>query len=446
MAPESEDPGSYGLVQGILGLPRDKEAAMNRVHLRRFLSLSFLPTLGIWNLGGLAARGQTLPACVAGTVQTACTHGNVVFSNLSGVFASGYWRAQAATMDDPFNPGFSTGNIAETTHNGNLSESGSFTVATLSGMPAIAGISVTSTCGVTGAATASLSISTNNGQSLTLTCPSFTSQPVTPETSSVTQSITFAPVSSLTVTATASGAINGGSVTWTDISGQLSLNPVYDFPHLAFGGGWQTTLTYINYSPQTVSCQTTFLSDSGQPLNVPFGDEATASRSDTLQPGGSIHLQTQATGELAEGWAYAQCTGPIMASLLFRSYNGSAAMGEAGVNGMPAPAREFVTFAEYHTGVAWANPTNMPATVTIAALDAATGQAKGSTSFALPPNVHGANNIYNLFALSSTFSGSIQITATVPIVSLSLNFEMSPVFSSLPPGELPDGTTMAAGH
>ena len=45
----------------------------------------------------------------------------------------------------------------------------------------------------------------------------------------------------------------------------------YYFPHLALGGGWQTTITYTNYSPQTVTCETTFFSDSGGPLSVSFG-------------------------------------------------------------------------------------------------------------------------------------------------------------------------------
>ena len=40
-----------------------------------------------------------------------------------------------------------------------------------------------------------------------------------------------------------------------------------------------------------------------------------------------------------------------------------------------------------------------------------------------------------LFGLPS-FAGSIEITSTAPIVTLSLNAEADPVFSSLPPGEL----------
>ena len=40
-----------------------------------------------------------------------------------------------------------------------------------------------------------------------------------------------------------------------------------------------------------------------------------------------------------------------------------------------------------------------------------------------------------LFGLSS-FAGSVEVTSTEPIVTLSLNFEAAPVFSSLPPGEV----------
>ena len=262
-------------------------------------------------------------------------------------------------------------------------------------------------------------------------------------TSTVSRTITFAPVSSLTVSVTASGSISAGSVTWTDISGQLALNPVYYFPHLAFGAGYQTTLTYVNYSTQAVSCQTRFLSDTGAALTVPFTDGTGSSRTDNLQPGASIHVQTSApVSTNGGGWAEAQCTGPIQASLLYRYFNNGTPQGEAGVNAMSAPAREFVTFAESHTGIAWANPSSVSASVTITAIDAATGRSQGSTTFNLAPNAHGANNVGPLLSVPGTFSGSVQITSTAPIVSLSLNAEAFPVFSSLPPGDLADGTTL----
>ena len=53
---------------------------------------------------------------------------------------------------------------------------------------------------------------------------------------------------------------------------QLELSILYYFPHIALGGGWQTTFTYINHLTQAVTCETSFFSDSGDPLVVPFGE------------------------------------------------------------------------------------------------------------------------------------------------------------------------------
>ena len=217
----------------------------------------------------------------------------------------------------------------------------------------------------------------------------------------------------------------------------------YYFPHLAVGESWQTTITYINYSPQEVSCQTEFLSDHGSPLLVSFAGLGTViSRSDTLPPGGSVHQETnvELSAPLARGWARATCTGPLKASLLYRRRNSAGVpTGEAGVNAVTIPARRFVTFAEqgegrFGTGVAYANPSDTAALVTFTARDAA-GQTLTSVDQTLLPNGHDAQNMVDLFDLTS-FTGSLEVTSTEPIVSLSLNVEADPVFSSLPPGEV----------
>jgi hypothetical protein len=224
------------------------------------------------------------------------------------------------------------------------------------------------------------------------------------------------------------------------------LTSSYYFPQIAFGGGWQTTATYVNYSQQNVTCQTTFYSDSGAPLLVPFGGAPVSSRIDELAPGADLHQQTTAdvTAAVSGGWATAACSAPIKASMLYRFYKQGVAQGEAGVNAMTTPATEFVTFAETKTGVAYANPSTTAATVTVTVLSSA-GLALGSTVVQLAPNAHGAANLGPLLGLNS-FTGSVQITSTVPIVSLSLNAEAFPVFSALPPGDLPSGTPLATGH
>ena len=208
------------------------------------------------------------------------------------------------------------------------------------------------------------------------------------------------------------------------------------------GEGWQTTITYINYSAQEVSCQTEFLSDDGSPLMVSFADRGTVvSRPDVLPPGGSVHEETnvELNAPAALGWARATCSGPVKASLLYRRFEGEVPTGEAGVNAATVPATRFVTFAEkgegqYGTGVAYANPSATSALVTFTAKDA-DGETLASVVRTLLPGGHDAENMVDLFGLPS-FSGSLEVTSTEPIVSLSLNNEADPVFSSLPPGEL----------
>ena len=225
---------------------------------------------------------------------------------------------------------------------------------------------------------------------------------------------------------------------------QAQGSTTYYFPHLAVGASWQTTITYINYSPEEVTCTTDFLSDQGSPLMVSFADRGTVvSRTDVLAPGGSVHQETnvELSAPLAPGWARAICSGPVKASLLFRQHNSAGVpVAEAGVNAATVPATRFVTFAEqgegrFGTGVAYANPSpNISVPVTFTARDTA-GELLASVVRTLLPGGHDAHGISELFDLSS-FTGSIEVTSTVPIVSLSLNFEAAPVFSSLPPGEV----------
>ena len=113
------------------------------------------------------------------------------------------------------------------------------------------------------------------------------------------------------------------------------------------------------------------------------------------------------------------------------------------------PATRFVTFAEqgegrFGTGVAYANPSDTAALVTFTVGDAA-GQTLASVDRTLLAGGHDAQNMAGLFDLTS-FTGSLEITSTEPIVSLSLNFEADPVFSSLSPGEVDLSVILATGQ
>ena len=238
-----------------------------------------------------------------------------------------------------------------------------------------------------------------------------------------------------------------GTGAWSESGeGRTSLpqpgDRTYYFPHLAVGEGWQTTLTYINYSPDEVSCRTEFLSDQGTPLLVSFADRGTVpSRTDVLQPGESVHEETnvELSAPRVAGWARTICTGPVKASLLYRQFKEGVPTGEAGVNATTVPATRFVTFAEQGegqpgTGVAYANPSDTEAVITFTVRDA-DGETRASVDQNLSPGGHGAQNMQPLFGLPG-FTGSLEVTSTEPIVTLSINAEANPVFSSLPPGEL----------
>lgn len=226
------------------------------------------------------------------------------------------------------------------------------------------------------------------------------------------------------------------------ITGPLVAQVPYYFSQLAVGGGWQTTFTLINYSPQTVTCVTNFYSDIGSPLSISFTQGSVSSRTDTLQAGQSIHDQTTGSQPaVMQGWAQATCTGPVQASLLYRLYQAGVPVGEASVNAETSPTAVFATFAQTATGVAYANPsTTQTANITLTLYDA-TGTRLGSQIVTLGPLAHGSANVGPLLGIAN-FTGFVKITSTLPIVSLSLNAEAFPVFSSLPPGDLPSSTLL----
>ncbi len=241
------------------------------------------------------------------------------------------------------------------------------------------------------------------------------------------------------------GLANGSAITGpTTGTAQFNESNTYYFSDFAFAEHWESTLTYNNYSQQTVQCITNFYGDNGAPLGVPFAQGTVTTRTDTLAPGGSIHDPTTAphTGNVIEGWAIGTCNGPVQASMLFRQFTSDGvAVAEAGVNGEVAATTEFATFAQTATGIAYANPSpTQSATITFTVYDNS-GARLGSGNVTLGPLAHGASNIGPLLGLQS-FTGFVKITSTIPIISLSLNYEAAPIFSSLPPGDLPSTTLL----
>ena len=222
---------------------------------------------------------------------------------------------------------------------------------------------------------------------------------------------------------------------------------IYYFPHLAVGASWQTTLTYINYSSQSVTCRTDFVSDHGGPLMVSFpGLGNVSSRTDRLPPGGSVHEETNVALQAppASGWALAACSVPVKASLLFRQYGISGnPVAEAGVNAAAAPAARFVTFAERAagqsgTGVAYANPSAAaadieftPGTMRDRRWLAPPGPCRPE---AMPPRTWVPVRLPRLYRIARNHLYGAHRQSVAQCRSRS-------VFSSLPPGETDDAAS-----
>ena len=128
---------------------------------------------------------------------------------------------------------------------------------------------------------------------------------------------------------------------------------------------------------------------------------------------------------------------------------------EAGVNATTTLTSKFVTFAEWGggmaagTGIALASPSVFPiASFTYAAFNTEGQQVVSSGTFVFLQG-HTEFNLGPALAAEfaakgiTSFQGSIHIVSTVPVISLSLNFEADPVFSSLPPGDLDPSTVLA---
>jgi len=168
-----------------------------------------------------------------------------------------------------------------------------------------------------------------------------------------------------------------------------------------------------------------------------FNGSAASTSSDTISPGGLAQRQTDAapSAATATGWASTSCTGPVKASALFREYSGAVPLAEASVLAMAAPAAKFVIYADQNTGVAWANPSTSSALVTFVA-ESGTGTGVSTTTITLAPGAHGSANLGPFLGISE-FQGSVSITSSEPIISLSLDAQTPPIFSSLPPGQEP---------
>ena len=200
-----------------------------------------------------------------------------------------------------------------------------------------------------------------------------------------------------------------------------------------FGGGWYTALYFTNPSAAAVSFTVSFTADDGSPLDVPsIGSSTTVN----LAPHGTAILEAQNVGMLNEGYATASLPAGVIGYGVFRSINAGIPDQEAVVPLTSVSSTRSTLIwddTSYTTGVAIANPSTVPVTVSITVWNSA-GAIIGTSSLPLAAGTKTEAALRNLPGLSAVAGnrGLAQFTVTNGSVAvLGLRFNGS-AFTSIP--------------
>lgn len=231
---------------------------------------------------------------------------------------------------------------------------------------------------------------------------------------------------SVAVTST-NGNVVVGNGTNTPGAGENQLT----FPQIAngsfSGGGFNTSLIFVNRTAATSTVQLSFFKSDGTPFVVTLkSGQSGSSFVFTLRASGSIFLQTDGNGPLSAGYARLVSTGPVGGTLLFSSLDGAGqTVSEAGVDDSPPGTRFSVPVLKQgaiNTGIAFANTSAQAIQLTLALKDEQ-GAQQSSSIETLSAGQHLARFSHELFSsLNSVadFKGSIEVTASAPISAVAL--------------------------
>lgn len=171
--------------------------------------------------------------------------------------------------------------------------------------------------------------------------------------------------------------------------------------HIAAGGSWTTTITLVNTSAVAVPLTVAFRDNSGTALALPVKisqggvtqTPASASSVDaTLQPKATLLLTLgEILDDLSVGWAEVLSPGPVCGFAIFRT----VAAGQASEGTVPLQTQfpstmvlPFENTAGFVMGVAMANLSATPATITATVWDEAGNQIGTTTLNPIPGNGH----------------------------------------------------------
>ena len=225
-------------------------------------------------------------------------------------------------------------------------------------------------------------------------------------------------------------------------------------PHLADGGGWQSVLLVTNVSQSASSCTFNVY---GVPLNRFSDFDLTGSTATFQLEGFGGYLIWGTKNELAvvaSGYATLDCSVPVVAQVVFASYDGLGVTAAATVFSAQAatvfqfpvlqPPRRLAPVSisfDSRLGFAIANDTNAEASCRIVLEDTQRTNL-GEATLSVPAKSNRAQLLNDVIAIPETFFGGA--TATVwcnqPVAMIGLHFELRDgktiTFSTLPPAIL----------
>jgi hypothetical protein len=204
------------------------------------------------------------------------------------------------------------------------------------------------------------------------------------------------------------------------------------FPHLGNGvqtnGVWTTKFIFLNNSPSMTQGVLVFYDDNGNVLSLGTDQGTNSDFSITIPAHGIYSIETNGTGALVMGSAFAYFDHAVTGTSVFSFGTAQGQMTRVGVLSR-LPMTAFVTPAEARTGIAIANPYGWSTQVEVDAYDT-NGTQAGTTTLTVPPGGHVAKNVYAFFPqLPLTFTGSVKIRSLDSWVScLAIGFSSNSLF------------------
>ena len=218
-------------------------------------------------------------------------------------------------------------------------------------------------------------------------------------------------------------------------------------PHLADGGGWRSVLLVTNTSQSASSCTFNVY---GVPLNRfselgSFGTAAGSTATFQLASSGG-YLIWDTKNELAaveSGYATLDCSAPVVAQVVFASYDGLGVTAAATVfSAQAATVFQFPVLQPAATlGFAIANDTNAEASCRIVLEDTQRTNL-GEATLAVPAKSNRSQLLNAAISIPGTFRvGTATVSCNQPVAMIGLHFELRPdgtiiTFSTLPPAIL----------